>query len=88
MPDPAIIRYRFYHQEATGRRASISGAVPFTSNAEAEGWKVIEDGFTIRWPDGTTGWGHTRRRPFITELEAQTFIDMRPGFQGFSRQGD
>lgn len=40
-----------------GRRASIYGALPWTSEAEAAKWQKQKDGYTIRWADGRVGYG-------------------------------
>lgn len=54
---------------------------PFSSFIPADAIRV-DAGFTIAWPDGTTGCG---RKPFATEQEAQAHIDRNPNFKGMSQ---
>lgn len=77
-----VIPYRRWVHGATGRTASISGAVPYAHDAEAEGWAVEAYGYTVRHPDGTTGLG---RAPFTTAAEAQAWVDAHPTFRGMSQ---
>lgn len=52
----------------TGRTASITGAVPYASSAEREGWSIASRGWTIRDNrTNTTGMG---RVPWKTKAEA------------------
>jgi hypothetical protein len=67
-----VIPYRYY-RAPNGQSYSL-----FTS-WKPEGCELVEAGFTIAWPDGTTGTG---RKPFDTEAEAQAYIDRNPRFQG------
>lgn len=68
---------QFRHKD--GRTASISGAVPWTSEADAANWSTVQVGFTIRHPDGTTGIG---KPPFETFDAAQAWCDAHPNFSG------
>jgi len=57
---------------ATGRTASVSGAVPWVSENDRSAWTLEVVGFTIKHLDGTTGLGRRlskrerRRRPGST----------------------
>ncbi len=62
-----------------GRTASLTGAVPYVRDAEAEGWTIEQWGWTIRHPDGTQGLG---RAPFATEGEARAWVAAHPHFKG------
>jgi hypothetical protein len=74
-----IIPYRFY-RDPNGRTFSL-----FTS------WKtpdavLVEEGFTIRWPDGTQGCG---RKPFATVAEAEAYLAKMPkNFSGMHALGN
>jgi hypothetical protein len=80
-----VIPYRRWVHAASGRSASIRGAVPYANNAEAEGWAIEDAGFTVLHPDGTTGTGVV---PFTTREAAQAWCDAHPNFRGMSRMGD
>lgn len=55
-----IIQCRFWRRD-DGARASVFGAVPWTSDAERPRWQIVTDGYTLRWSDGTVGtYGHGR----------------------------
>lgn len=69
-------------KHASGRTASVGGAVPWTCRADADQWKMEQVGFTIMHPDGTTGIG---RVPFKTRAEAQAWVDTHPNFRGMSQ---
>jgi O-acetyl-ADP-ribose deacetylase (regulator of RNase III) len=75
-----VIPYRFWQHKVTGAKASLYGARHSTWNPDD--WKLVTEGFTIAWPDGTTGCG---RPPFATVAEAQAVIDRRPNFTGMSQ---
>jgi len=55
-----------------GMKASIYGAVPWTSEEEESRWKMITNGWVIVNPDGTIGQGHP---PCKTRKEAQDKAD-------------
>jgi hypothetical protein len=48
------------------------------------GSKLVQMGWTILWPDGTTGTG---RVPFETEDDAIAFVNSRPNFKGMHALG-
>ena len=55
-----------------GRTASVSGAVPFYTEAEAASWSVVPVGYTVyNRATGTTGTG---RAPFATAAEALAWV--------------
>jgi hypothetical protein len=67
---------------ADGRSASVTGAVPYVRDAAAEGWRIVESGWSVQHEDGTRGLG---RAPFETEGEARAWCDANPRFRGMSR---
>jgi hypothetical protein len=72
------------HKGPGSSTASIYGAVPWTGakgNCK-EDWEMVEDGFTIAWPDGTVGIG---RPPFANRDAAQKWVDEHPRFPGMSQ---
>jgi hypothetical protein len=75
-----IIPYRFYRDPTNGRSFSL-----FTS-WKTPGAVLVEDGFTIRWPDGTQGCG---RGPFKTRDEAAALLTKMPkNFSGMNSMGN
>ncbi len=44
--DVSIIPHRHWHHTPTGRKASIFGAAPWTSEADKPNWQVVEKGYT------------------------------------------
>ena len=56
----------------TGAQASIYGACPYWSEAEAADWEVKSVGWTWEHPNGTIGMG---RPPAKTREEAQAVAD-------------
>jgi len=75
-----IIPYRFYRDPTNGRTFSL-----FTS-WKTPGAVLVEEGFTIRWPDGTQGCG---RKPFATEAEAKAYLSKMPkNFSGMHALGN
>jgi hypothetical protein len=75
--------YRFW-LHTSGRRASLFGALPWTSEADKQNWTLTEKGFTIKNPDGTRGCG---RPPCDTFEEAQALAEKLNaiGFQGMNQ---
>ena len=75
-----IIPYRFYRDPVSGRAFSLfSSWVP-------DGAVVVENGFTIRWPDGTQGCG---RGAFASVAEAEAYLANVPkGFSGMHAMGN
>lgn len=69
-------------KHTSGRTASIQGACPWHTHAEAAEWHMVVVGFTTQHPDGTTGIG---RQPFTTEAEAQAWVDAHPKFPGMAQ---
>lgn len=69
MPTPVI---HYVYRSSDGREASCGGAAPYRSLTERiiHGWRLVEDGWTIRWDDGTTG-GCPR---FQSQHEAEIWI--------------
>lgn len=65
-----IIEARIHRHIATGRTASIYGAVPWRSNAERAEWEIVSNGFSFRRPDGTV----FRNRYHATREDAQRQI--------------
>ena len=61
---------RWVHTD--GRTASVSGAAPYYTEAEARDWKQVQVGFTIyNLTTGTRGIG---RAPFASEAEGIAWI--------------
>ena len=75
MPAQVIPANRLIHK-ATGKAISPFSVLPFGTR---EDWDLVAKGFTIAWPDGTTGTG---RVPFDTREEAEAFLAKRPNFPG------
>lgn len=71
MANGKIIDNKFYLNRNTGQRASVYGAVPWRSTAEAEGWTMATAGYTIAWDDGTIGTG---KPAFATYEDAETYL--------------
>lgn len=51
-----ITPIRFWRNNKTGATASIFGSVPYTSEADAQNWAVVEDGYG--WWDRQTNTYH------------------------------
>jgi len=66
-----IIPYRVWVRD-DGRKASIYGAVPWTSQADKARWEMREYGFTVRNP--VTGEVGACRPPFTTMEEAEMYV--------------
>jgi len=72
-----MIRYSViahtHWQRDDGLRASIHGAVPYTSDADKARWKMVTRGFTVYdHHSNTYGCG---RKPWETREEAQAAVD-------------
>ena len=69
MPTPVM---HYVYEAADGRRASVSGACPWQTDLEKilNGWRMVEDGWTVQWSDGTTG----NCPRFSTREEAEIYI--------------
>lgn len=74
-----VIPARTLVHKATGKVISPFSVLPFGTRDD---WEMVEKGFTIAWPDGTTGCG---RPPFETAAEAQAMIDRNPRFPGMNQ---
>lgn len=64
--------YRVYVRD-DGKRASIHGAVPWTSEAEKSRWNMETYGWTVY--DSHTGTYGIGRPPFKTEAELNEWLD-------------
>jgi hypothetical protein len=74
-----IIPYRYYRDPVSGRSFSLF------SSWMPEGSVLVEQGFTIRWPDGTQGCG---RKPFASVEEAEAYLKKMPkNFSGMHAMG-
>lgn len=80
MPGEVIPSRVYVH--TSGRRASPYGSAPWLSDAGKAEWTLVDEGFTVRHPDGTIGLG---RKPFTTAEEAQAWVDAHPRFPGMSQ---
>ena len=69
---PCVVISHKHWLHTSGRRASIYGASPWTSQADKPNWSLVEQGYTIQNPDGTLGCG---RPPCATKEEAQALAD-------------
>ena len=66
------VPYRCW-RHTSGRAVSIHGAVPYVRDAESEGWRIEERGFTIY--DSFFGTYGCSRPPSPTLEEAQALCD-------------
>lgn len=74
-----IIPHVVLVNKTTGKTISKFSVLPY---GKPEDWERVTKGFTIAWPDGTTGTG---RVPFETEAEAAAYLAKVPaGFTGFN----
>lgn len=71
-PRYEVIPCRYWENAHTKQKVSLYGAVPYHSNAEAEGWSVVTKGFTIR--DNVRSTVGVCRPPFETREDAETFV--------------
>jgi hypothetical protein len=70
-----IIPRRYYRgTDNPALRASIYGVAPPWPH------EVVEDGYTVQWPDGTVG--HPNLPLGSTKSEAEAFAAARPTFRG------
>lgn len=72
---------RFWKHKKTGATVSIF-SIPYVTEAGKADWEIVEKGWTVKHPDGTTG---LARKPFDTEAEAQAWCDANPNFSGMNR---
>ena len=69
MPKYEVIESRHWFHEATGRTASVYGAMP--PGGVAAGWKIVQRGWTVFNPlTSEVGVG---RAPWATREEAEAF---------------
>jgi hypothetical protein len=66
-------------KHTSGLTASVRGACPWTTEADKLNWKMVNVGWTVVHPDGTSGLG---RKPFLTREGAQDWCDKNPTFPG------
>lgn len=74
-----VIPHRVWNNTKTGRTAGVFGAVPWTSDAEKADWELVQTGWTVRHPDGTTGVG---RFAFQDKAEADAWVEKNPNYPG------
>jgi hypothetical protein len=67
-----VIEAKHWKNKITGATASIYGAVPYMTTAEAEGWEIVSCGWTWENSNGTVGLG---RVPAKTYEEAVTVMN-------------
>lgn len=67
-----VIEAKQWHHIPTGRRASMYGACPWTSQAEKADWEMVTLGWTFR--DNVFGTVGLGRKPFATREAAEHFI--------------
>ena len=68
-PRYEVIPSRVWKNASTNQSVSIYGAVPYQKDAAAEGWAIVDVGFTIR--DNVSGTVGIGRVPFKTQQEAE-----------------
>jgi len=67
----SIVPYRVW-RNVNGSTASVCGAVPYRTSAEAEGWKVEDAGFTVY--DAKRNTYGIGRPPFKTKEEGEAWL--------------
>lgn len=69
-------------RHTSGRTASVYGACPWTSQADAPNWEIVSRGWTVRNPH--TGEVGACRQPFPTREAADEFAGrVRPSRIGY-----
>lgn len=69
-----IIPRKEWVNQVTGQKASVYGAVPYTSDRERDQWKVVETGYTVRnLNTGTVG--AYAIRPNMTRDQVKALVD-------------
>ena len=73
-----------YWLHESGRRASRFGSCPWTRESDKADWKLVSNGFTIYWNDGTVGVPHGvgSGKPFESKDAATAFLETTT-FKGF-----
>lgn len=61
----SIIPYYVWVHKTTGRKVSVSGALPWVSESEKQNWEMQQQGFTWQMSNGTRGFG----RPAANTVE-------------------
>lgn len=77
-----VIPHRYWRHKPSGRRASIYGAAPYYGEADQADWEIVQEGWTIRHPDGTIG---LARGPFADKADAEAWVAKYPNFPGMSQ---
>lgn len=67
-----VIPSKHWKNTKTGATASIYGAAPYVSDADAVNWEVVVSGWSWRLDNGTVGLG---RQPVKTYEEAVEVMD-------------
>lgn len=67
-----VIESKVWVHTPTGRRVSIYGASPWTSQADRPNWQIMSQGWTFR--DNVFGSIGLGRKPFATKAEAEHFL--------------
>lgn len=68
---PTIVESHIWVNTHTGAKASIHGAVPYTTETDRVNWVVKPNGFSFKYPDGTI-----RRSRYIgTRAEAEQILE-------------
>lgn len=69
-----VVPYRYWKNKVTGAKASLFGAVPYTSDASKAEWEVVEEGFTVYNKVRNT-YGAYSLQPGATLDQAQAVAD-------------
>jgi hypothetical protein len=72
-----VIPAKKWKNKVTGQTASLYGAVPYTTTAEAEGWEVITVGWTWRNSNGTIGLGRVPAATYEEAVEVMNKVNAR-----------
>jgi hypothetical protein len=77
---PERVRNMIWRNSITGARASLFGARP-----AGDGWNIVTEGETIRWPDGTIGLPFNIRGQHHNPkaIDAAIARAIESGFRGF-----
>jgi len=76
-----VVESRSWKHKDTGAQASLYGAVPWSGRLgdKKDDWELVDQGWTIFWPDGTVGIG---KKPWNTKSEAELYLSLHPTFKG------
>lgn len=72
-----VIPSKVWKNKNTGATASIYGAVPYHTTAEAEGWEIITRGFTWVNSNGTVGLGRVPAKTYEEAVEVMNKFNAR-----------